>query len=118
MRRYCKTLYLIAAALWTLMCLYGIYDTAINPTHPEAYDLSRTQMGFGFALVALLAWIPLLIVTLRRNNPKTATLEQTLERVNRELYQETHDQPRRRTVATDDDDDTDQPHEGNPRAPF
>ena len=110
-KKHLKTLYFVVASLWTLMCLYGIYDTAINPSNPEAYDLPPIKMGFGFALTGLLAWIPWLILYLRRKNPKTATLEQTFDRVGREFYKETHDKPKPRSQPSDDE--VDEPHEDN-----
>ncbi|MBV7433476.1 hypothetical protein KRX19_00395 [Cardiobacteriaceae bacterium TAE3-ERU3] len=116
-RTILKNIYFLIAGLWTLMCLYGIYDTAIKPSNPEAYDLTPTQMGFGFALTALLAWIPWLILYLRRKNPKTATLEQTFDRVGREFYKETHDKPKPRSQRPDEEDDDDEARDSDRRHP-
>lgn len=99
-----KKIYYAAAGLWTLVCLYGIYDTAINPTDPLQYGLPPLKMGFGFALMALLGWLPWLIVWLRRKNPKTATLEQTFERVRREFDSANHPPTPKRHNREDEED--------------
>ncbi|UJF25065.1 hypothetical protein L0B52_02675 [Suttonella sp. R2A3] len=85
-KRWAWWLYYIGAALWSALCLYGLFDIALNAEAAQRFALEREQLIAGFALVGLLSWLPLLIYYLRQKSPRQLTVQQTFDRMNKEFH--------------------------------
>lgn len=85
MKKYIISGYVILALLLNAVLLYGIYSIIVGTTDPAHYGLTAVQMGIGFAFIALIAWLPLLLWQLKKHHPGSTTLEETFDRAEQEF---------------------------------
>lgn len=85
MKKYIISGYVILALSLNAVLVYGIYSIIVGTTEPARYGLTAVQMSIGFAFIALIAWLPLLLWQLKKHHPGSTTLEDTFARAEKEF---------------------------------